>query len=102
MSTIALTTHFSTRYEFGGPGGVLAIMTGFPILMYYLWICLVFYDGQLALPHSLDDVGPFLGRMWEHIYNVSCSYSPAALWLCLICSLRMQIPTQSPGRFMAA
>lgn len=59
------------RYEFGGPWGVLAIMTGFPILMYYLWICLVFYDGQLVFPHGTDDVVPFLGRMWEHIRVVS-------------------------------
>lgn len=50
---------------------MLAIMTGFPVLMYYLWICLVFYDGQLISPTSLDDVTPFLGRMWEHISTVS-------------------------------
>jgi hypothetical protein len=42
-------------------------MTGFPTLMYYLWICLVFYDGQLVFPNSTDDIVPFFGRMWEHI-----------------------------------
>ena len=62
------------RYEFGGPWGVVAIMTGFPILMYYLWICLVFYDGQLAHPTSVDDIQPFLWRMWEHI-RVVCDTS---------------------------
>ncbi|THG92652.1 hypothetical protein EW026_g8324 [Hermanssonia centrifuga] len=56
-----------TEYEFGGPWGVLAIMSGFPLLMYYLWICLVFYDGHLVFPDSLDDVQPFLARMWAHI-----------------------------------
>ncbi|KAH9920817.1 ergosterol biosynthesis ERG4/ERG24, partial [Amylocystis lapponica] len=55
------------EYEFGGPWGVLAIMTGFPILMYYLWICLVFYDGHLVHPTSQDDIVPFLTRMWAHI-----------------------------------
>ncbi|KAF7794249.1 hypothetical protein EIP86_005382 [Pleurotus ostreatoroseus] len=55
------------EYEFGGPWGVVAIMTGFPILMYYLWICLVFYDGQLVRPTSVDDIGPFFLRMWDHI-----------------------------------
>ncbi|KAH9913921.1 ERG4/ERG24 ergosterol biosynthesis protein [Fomitopsis serialis] len=55
------------EYEFGGPWGVVAIMTGFPILMYYLWICLVFYDGQLEHPTSTDDIKPFLWRMWEHV-----------------------------------
>ncbi|KAJ7696605.1 ergosterol biosynthesis ERG4/ERG24 [Mycena rosella] len=55
------------QYEFGGPFGVLAIMTGFPALMYYLWICLWFYEGQLVRPSSLEDVQPFLARMWAHI-----------------------------------
>ncbi|KZS94323.1 ERG4/ERG24 ergosterol biosynthesis protein [Sistotremastrum niveocremeum HHB9708] len=54
-------------YEFGGPWGVTAMMTGFPILMYYLWICLWFYDGQLVFPSSVDDIQPFLGRMWGHV-----------------------------------
>jgi delta24(24(1))-sterol reductase len=58
------------RYEFGGPLGVTAIMLGFPVLMYYLWICLWFYDGQLVYPNSWDDVKPFLGRMWVHICEV--------------------------------
>ncbi|KAF8653541.1 hypothetical protein AX16_003905 [Volvariella volvacea WC 439] len=42
-------------------------MTGFPILMYYLWICLWFYDGKLVHPTSVDDIVPFLWRMWEHV-----------------------------------
>ncbi|KAK0188658.1 ergosterol biosynthesis ERG4/ERG24 family-domain-containing protein [Armillaria mellea] len=54
-------------YEFGGPLGVTAIMTGFPLLMYYLWICLWFYDGKLVHPTSLEDVKPFLLRMWNHV-----------------------------------
>ncbi|KAL1756566.1 ergosterol biosynthesis ERG4/ERG24 [Schizophyllum commune] len=54
-------------YEFGGPWGVLAIMTGFPVLMYYLWICLWFYDGRLVYPKSTDDIVPFLQRMWYHV-----------------------------------
>ncbi|KAK0202558.1 ergosterol biosynthesis ERG4/ERG24 [Desarmillaria ectypa] len=54
-------------YEFGGPLGVTAIMTGFPLLMYYLWICLWFYDGKFVHPTSLDDVKPFLLRMWDHV-----------------------------------
>ncbi|KAI0035299.1 ERG4/ERG24 ergosterol biosynthesis protein [Vararia minispora EC-137] len=56
-----------TGYEFGGPPGVVFIMTFFPTLMYYLWICLWFYDGQLVYPTSVDDIRPFLLRMWEHV-----------------------------------
>ncbi|KAJ7180721.1 ergosterol biosynthesis ERG4/ERG24 [Mycena filopes] len=55
------------QYEFGGPVGVTAIMLGFPTLMYYLWICLWFYEGQLVYPQSVEDVKPFLARMWAHV-----------------------------------
>ena len=58
------------RYEFGGPLGVTAMMTLFPVLMYYLWICLWFYDGQLVIPKSFDDIVPFLHRMGRHVYDV--------------------------------
>lgn len=58
------------RYEFGGPVGVMAMMTIFPVLMYYLWICLEFYDGQIVYPTSLDDVQPFLLRMFGHAREV--------------------------------
>lgn len=58
------------NYEFGGPWGVTGIIFGFPVLMYYLWICLWFYDGQLVYPKSQADVNPFLARMWAHIVEV--------------------------------
>ena len=32
--------------EFGGAVGTFAMMTGFPALFYYLYVCLFFYDGQ--------------------------------------------------------
>ncbi|KAF8630129.1 hypothetical protein AX15_003085 [Amanita polypyramis BW_CC] len=54
-------------FEFGGPWGVVAIMSGFPVLMYYLWICLWFYDGKLVFPTSANDFVPFLSRMWDHV-----------------------------------
>ncbi|KAH9995131.1 ERG4/ERG24 ergosterol biosynthesis protein [Russula vinacea] len=52
-----------TRWEFGGPWGVTAMMVGFPMLMYYLWICLWFYDGRLVVPTSVER----LQEMWAHI-----------------------------------
>lgn len=57
-------------YEFGGPIGVTAMMTLFPVLMYYLWICLWFYDGKLVAPASVNDIQPFFKRMGQHIYQV--------------------------------
>ncbi|CUA70663.1 delta24(24(1))-sterol reductase [Rhizoctonia solani] len=55
------------HYEFGGPSGVAAMMVFFPLMMYYFWICLRFYNGSLVHPESFRDIGPFLGRMWTHI-----------------------------------
>ncbi|THH17795.1 hypothetical protein EW146_g3095 [Bondarzewia mesenterica] len=54
-------------YEFGGPWGVTAMMIGFPSLMYYLWICLWFHDGQLVFPKAGNEIQPFLVEMWAHV-----------------------------------
>ena len=56
-------------------------MTGFPILMYYLWICLWFYDGKLVYPTSAHDIQPFLLRMWEHVRKVSVVQPERTSWL---------------------
>jgi hypothetical protein len=37
------------EYEFGGPLGVTAMMTFFPALFYYLYVCLFFYNGEPML-----------------------------------------------------
>ena len=63
----AMDTHH--EYEFGGPWGVTAMIFGFPVLMYYLWICLWFYDGQFAHPTGLSDMVPFMRRMASHVYQ---------------------------------
>ncbi|CAO1613069.1 unnamed protein product [Parajaminaea phylloscopi] len=56
-------------WEFGGPWGVTAMMVFFPLLMYYLWICLWFYDGQIIVPKSIDQIGPFFAKLGNHIYE---------------------------------
>ena len=76
------------RFEFGGPTGVTAMMILFPILMCecrldrvwgrseadnhsdYLWICLWYYHGSFVRPESVNDIGPFIRRMGEHVYDV--------------------------------
>jgi delta24(24(1))-sterol reductase len=42
-------------------------MTGFPILMYYLWTCLWFYDGHLVYPHSIEEAKPLFLELWDHV-----------------------------------
>ncbi|KAH8925403.1 ERG4/ERG24 ergosterol biosynthesis protein [Atractiella rhizophila] len=51
-------------YEFGGPIGTFAMMTVFPVLMYYFWICLYFNDGKLAMPLKGESVGDAVLRWW--------------------------------------
>ncbi|KAL2912476.1 C-24(28) sterol reductase [Polyrhizophydium stewartii] len=54
-------------YEFGGPVGVTFMMVFFPLLMFYMWACLEFYEGALVVPASLSDIGPFFGRLAAHV-----------------------------------
>lgn len=46
------------EYEFGGTVGVIGMLVGFPLLMYYMWICAEFYHGKVALPKA--------GESWLH------------------------------------
>jgi delta24(24(1))-sterol reductase len=55
------------HYEFGGPGGALALIVFSHILVYYLWIAVTYYGGAAIHPAGVGDIVPFLGRMWEHI-----------------------------------
>ena len=53
------------------------MMTLFPVLMYYLWICLRFYDGAIARPTALSPEAflEFGARMWGHVRDVSLTLS---------------------------
>ncbi len=53
--------------EFGGPVGVLAIMVGSHLLLFWLWIAWRFEGGAMPLPDGLADPGPFAGRMLDHV-----------------------------------
>lgn len=53
--------------EFGGRFGVLGIMLGSHLLLYWLWIAWRFEGGAMPLPDGLADLGPFLGRMVGHV-----------------------------------
>ncbi|KAI5860300.1 ergosterol biosynthesis ERG4/ERG24 family-domain-containing protein [Durotheca rogersii] len=53
-------------FEFGGSLGTLALMLGFPTLMYYMWIGATYYGGKLPLPErgqSLAEFGQHLGHL---------------------------------------
>ncbi|KAK2735301.1 C-24(28) sterol reductase [Myotisia sp. PD_48] len=57
------------HYEFGGPPGVLAMMVGFPCLMYYMWIGATYYDGRLPLPADGQSGGGFVRHLINLIYT---------------------------------
>lgn len=57
---------YSGHFEFGGSVGCLALMIGFPLLMWYMWIGATYYDGRLPLPEdgqSWLDFGRHLGHL---------------------------------------
>lgn len=86
------------RWEFGGPWGVTAMMIGFPMLMYYLWICLWFYDGQLVIPKSVGGIKPFIHEMWAHIRDVSLSIGRPSRDSIISPPFSCRMPAQTPMR----
>lgn len=65
--------HANTRrrpeMEFGGPLGVTALMIGFPLLMYYMYIGAMLYDGQPPLPASDESFSHFITRLVDLAYT---------------------------------
>ena len=60
----------SGNFEFGGTLGTGAMMTFFPLLMYYLWICSTFYGGSLEGKRGSETWLAFIDRMVAHITKV--------------------------------
>jgi Delta24(24(1))-sterol reductase len=57
---------YSGHFDFGGSFGVTAMMIGFPLLMYYMWIGATFYDGKFPRPASGEsflDFAKFMGKL---------------------------------------
>jgi Delta24(24(1))-sterol reductase len=60
---------YSGRFEFGGTLGVSAMMIGFPLLMYYMWIGATYYDGRFPRPVRGESLPDFLQRMGQLVYE---------------------------------
>ena len=54
----------SGKSEFGGALGMSAMMIGFPLLMYYMWIGAIFYDGKFPKPAEGQSSQQFFEHMW--------------------------------------
>lgn len=55
-------------FEFGGTAGVLSMMIGFPLLMWYMWIGATYYDGKLPLPEQGQDWHEFTRHLVHLTY----------------------------------
>ena len=58
-----------THMEFGGPAGVTALMLGFPLLMYYMYIGATLYDGRAPTPQNGETIGEFLYHLFDLAYT---------------------------------
>lgn len=91
------------EWEFGGPAGVTAMMLGFPALFYYLYVCLFFYDGQIALPADVTSLGGADGwfAFVAHVSSLVVQHAAptrraAVLYLSLI-ALQLLLAITMPG-----
>ena len=57
------------HFEFGGDYGVLCVMIGFPLLMYYMWIGATYYDGHLPMPRAGQSIGEFIQHLAHLTYK---------------------------------
>lgn len=57
------------HFEFGGSWGVGAMMIGFPLLMWYMWIGATYYDGQLPTREKNQNMVQFIVAMGNLVYN---------------------------------
>ncbi|KAI8712622.1 Delta(24(24(1)))-sterol reductase [Fusarium sp. LHS14.1] len=55
--------------EFGGVLGTSALMVGFPLLMWYMWVGVKYYDGQLPLPKDGQSFTAFIQHIVALAYN---------------------------------
>ena len=59
----------SGHFEFGGSWGVSAMMIGFPLLMWYMWIGATYYAGHLPLPEKGQTISEFMSHLGRLVYE---------------------------------
>ena len=68
----------SDEFEFGGSLGAMLLMTGFPLLMWYMWIGATYYDGMPPLPEAGQTWPEFGRHLCQLIYDGA--YPTAKAW----------------------
>eukprot|EP00164_Ancoracysta_twista_P001025 GFYU01001336.1.p1 GENE.GFYU01001336.1~~GFYU01001336.1.p1 ORF type:complete len:472 (-),score=165.80 GFYU01001336.1:1206-2582(-) len=52
-------------YEFGGAIGTTFIIISSHLMMYYFFVCLTYNKGLPMAPEDMDDIIPWVQRMWD-------------------------------------
>lgn len=60
---------YSPHFDFGGSWGVGAMMICFPLLMWYMWIGAIFYDGKFPTPAAGQSYGDFFKHLGNLVYE---------------------------------
>jgi len=60
---------YQPHFDFGASWGVSAMMIGFPLLMYYMWIGATFYDGKFPRPTHGQTTSQFFAHMYNLVYE---------------------------------
>ncbi|KAJ5518486.1 C-24(28) sterol reductase [Penicillium expansum] len=61
---------YSGHFEFGGSLGVLSMMIGFPMLMYYMWIGATYYNGKFPRPAENESYGDFFRTLGQSAWTI--------------------------------
>jgi delta24(24(1))-sterol reductase len=69
----------SGHFDFGGSPGTFAMMIGFPLLMWYMWIGATYYDGKLPTRAPGQSYGEFLKSLGRLVYEGAYPHRKA--WL---------------------
>jgi len=68
------------HYEFGGTFGVSAMMIGFPLLMWYMWIGATYYDGKFPTRStSSQSYTDFMKHLGQLVYEGA--FPTARAWI---------------------
>lgn len=59
----------SDEFEFGGSFGAAALMIGFPLLMWYMWIGATYYDGHPPIPDANQSWREFAHHLAHLVYK---------------------------------
>lgn len=79
------------EYEFGGTVGVIGMLIGFPLLMYYMWISAEFYNGSLAWPSEDQTWYDFITNTLYGNYFVNYAIPTRYAWTIFLAFWAMQV-----------